>query len=254
MTVKRLNWELQCYVANMDYNAARLLCTYLRNPGQISHSAECAPTIMAVEIGHIRQHMCLTWSQAIKRNIEGEEFDPVLWIEFGVAQWSERLIILVILNELETVENSGPWNKDVTSVEMAANYSVVVTPVYKKAINKGRKRKINIDEWKDVARKSLKEHGKEYTTRNDIVKRAKQPSNCVYAISSKRIQILQAKMKNNGPLTDQRVMGCVSISQETAYQGPLPIKKEKKRDLTHMCEFITDIEFRKFYMDLPVSN
>lgn len=26
----------------------------------------------------------------------------------------------------------------------------------------------------------------------------------VYAISSKRIQILQAKMKNNGPLTDQR--------------------------------------------------
>ncbi|KAJ4433976.1 hypothetical protein ANN_16295 [Periplaneta americana] len=27
-----------------------------------------------------------------KRNIEGGEFDPVLWIEFGVAQWSERLV------------------------------------------------------------------------------------------------------------------------------------------------------------------
>ncbi|KAJ4440912.1 hypothetical protein ANN_10760 [Periplaneta americana] len=174
---------------------------------------------------------------------------------------------------------------------MAANYSVVVTPVYKKTINKGCKRKINIDEWKDDTRKSLKEYGKEYTSRNSIVKRAKQPPNCetvckckyagckilnhdtklrlftdyynklkthdeqssflvhqcielcdigrryrvenlshrqcsfkyflfirskrvqvclktllqVYAISSKRIQILQAKMKNNGPLTDQRV-------------------------------------------------
>ncbi|KAJ4427548.1 hypothetical protein ANN_25196 [Periplaneta americana] len=27
-----------------------------------------------------------------KGNIEGGEFDPVLWIEFGVAQWSERLV------------------------------------------------------------------------------------------------------------------------------------------------------------------
>ncbi|KAJ4435673.1 hypothetical protein ANN_18289 [Periplaneta americana] len=36
-------------------------------------------------------HICLTWSQTTKGNIEGEEFDPVLWIEFGVAQWSERL-------------------------------------------------------------------------------------------------------------------------------------------------------------------
>ncbi|KAJ4426136.1 hypothetical protein ANN_26945 [Periplaneta americana] len=27
-----------------------------------------------------------------KGNIQGGEFDPVLWIEFGVAQWSERLV------------------------------------------------------------------------------------------------------------------------------------------------------------------
>ncbi|KAJ4449078.1 hypothetical protein ANN_00473 [Periplaneta americana] len=44
-----------------------------------------------VDIGHIRQHMCLTWSQGTKGNIEGGGFVPVLWIEFGVAQWSERL-------------------------------------------------------------------------------------------------------------------------------------------------------------------
>ncbi|KAJ4440408.1 hypothetical protein ANN_08549 [Periplaneta americana] len=38
-----------------------------------------------------RQRIYLTWSQATKGNIEGGESDPVLWIEFGVAQWSERL-------------------------------------------------------------------------------------------------------------------------------------------------------------------
>ena len=47
---------------------------------------------MAVDIGHIRQHICLTWSQATNGNTEGGRFDPVLWIEFGVAQWSERLV------------------------------------------------------------------------------------------------------------------------------------------------------------------
>ncbi|KAJ4429802.1 hypothetical protein ANN_22006 [Periplaneta americana] len=31
-------------------------------------------------------------SQATKGNIEGGEFDPVLWIEFVVAQWSKRLV------------------------------------------------------------------------------------------------------------------------------------------------------------------
>ncbi|KAJ4432499.1 hypothetical protein ANN_21119 [Periplaneta americana] len=31
-------------------------------------------------------------SQATKGNIEGGRFDPVLWIEFGVAQWTERLV------------------------------------------------------------------------------------------------------------------------------------------------------------------
>ncbi|KAJ4448062.1 hypothetical protein ANN_10074 [Periplaneta americana] len=63
------------------------------DPGQTSHSAECAPSIMAVDIGHVRQHICLTWSQATKENIKVGEFDLVLWIEFGVAQWSERLPI-----------------------------------------------------------------------------------------------------------------------------------------------------------------
>ncbi|KAJ4433350.1 hypothetical protein ANN_15609 [Periplaneta americana] len=47
---------------------------------------------LAVGIGYTSTYICLTWSQATKGNIEGGRFDPVLWIEFGVAQWSERLV------------------------------------------------------------------------------------------------------------------------------------------------------------------
>ncbi|KAJ4448583.1 hypothetical protein ANN_10602 [Periplaneta americana] len=59
---------------------------------QVTQLSALYRNIMAVDIGHIRQHICLTWSQATKGNIEGGGFDPVLWIEFGVAQWSERLV------------------------------------------------------------------------------------------------------------------------------------------------------------------
>ncbi|KAJ4437895.1 hypothetical protein ANN_13834 [Periplaneta americana] len=52
---------------------------------------------MAVDIGHIRHYICLTWSQATKGNIEEGGFGPVLWIEFGVAQCSERLLLEDIL-------------------------------------------------------------------------------------------------------------------------------------------------------------
>ncbi|KAJ4441023.1 hypothetical protein ANN_10872 [Periplaneta americana] len=42
---------------------------------------------------HNVTNCCPTWSQATKgNNTVGGEFDPVLWIEFGVAQWSERLV------------------------------------------------------------------------------------------------------------------------------------------------------------------
>ncbi|KAJ4436886.1 hypothetical protein ANN_17018 [Periplaneta americana] len=57
-----------------------------------SHSVKCSPCIMAVDLDIKRQRMCLTWSEATKGNIEGGEFGPVLWIEFGVAQWSDRLV------------------------------------------------------------------------------------------------------------------------------------------------------------------
>ncbi|KAJ4437206.1 hypothetical protein ANN_17341 [Periplaneta americana] len=57
-----------------------------------NHSVECAPCIMAVDLNIKRQRICLSWSQATKGNIEGGEFDSVLWIEFGLAQWSERLV------------------------------------------------------------------------------------------------------------------------------------------------------------------
>ncbi|KAJ4446193.1 hypothetical protein ANN_12887 [Periplaneta americana] len=57
-----------------------------------SHSTECAPSIMAVDTRHTSQHICLTWSQATKGNTEGGRLDPVLWIGYGIAQWSERLL------------------------------------------------------------------------------------------------------------------------------------------------------------------
>ncbi|KAJ4435244.1 hypothetical protein ANN_23822 [Periplaneta americana] len=37
-----------------------------------------------------RANICNNDKKAKKGNIEGGGFDPVLWIEFGVAQWSER--------------------------------------------------------------------------------------------------------------------------------------------------------------------
>ncbi|KAJ4444228.1 hypothetical protein ANN_06019 [Periplaneta americana] len=44
-------------------------------------------------IGGIRNTvMPSDYSPATKGNIEEGRFDPVLWIEFGVAQWSERLV------------------------------------------------------------------------------------------------------------------------------------------------------------------
>ncbi|KAJ4434814.1 hypothetical protein ANN_23385 [Periplaneta americana] len=64
-------------------------------------------TVMAVDIGHIRQHICLTWSQATKGNIEGGSFDPALWIEFGVAQWSERLQAQQNKTSVQANGNSG---------------------------------------------------------------------------------------------------------------------------------------------------
>ncbi|KAJ4436520.1 hypothetical protein ANN_16551 [Periplaneta americana] len=91
---------------------------------------------MAVDIGHTRQHMCLTWSQATKGNIEGGGFGPVLWIEFGVAQWSERLVRRTKDPEIKVFENkvlrkvfgtkrdevTGEWRK-LHNAELHALYS-----------------------------------------------------------------------------------------------------------------------------------
>ncbi|KAJ4426811.1 hypothetical protein ANN_26610 [Periplaneta americana] len=74
---------------------------------------------MAVDIGNIRQH------QDTKGNIEGGGFGPVLWIEFGVAQWSERLNIPrrsreSFLNEREKrfIVNKVKVNPRVTAPEI----------------------------------------------------------------------------------------------------------------------------------------
>lgn len=49
---------------------------------------------------------------------------------------------------------------------MAEPNSVNLSPSALKTLNKTRKRKININEWKDVKRKTLRNSGKEYEGRN----------------------------------------------------------------------------------------
>ncbi|KAJ4446344.1 hypothetical protein ANN_13039 [Periplaneta americana] len=78
-------------IHNQDRGGLR----YPKQPfvGLIKHVQEFVEAAVPYfDIGHIRQHICLTWSQATKGNIEGGGFGPVLWIGFGVAQWSERLV------------------------------------------------------------------------------------------------------------------------------------------------------------------
>lgn len=48
-----------------------------------------------------------------------------------------------------------------------------------KQLNKGRKRKINISEWKDNKRKALRNSGKEYVSRKGTVVPGKVPPNNV---------------------------------------------------------------------------
>ncbi|KAJ4427744.1 hypothetical protein ANN_25397 [Periplaneta americana] len=73
-------------------------CIIIAESRPTSHSAECAPSIMAVDIGYTSTYMP-NLESGHKGNIEGGGFDPVLWIEFGVAQWSERLSINANLNQ-----------------------------------------------------------------------------------------------------------------------------------------------------------
>ncbi|KAJ4443739.1 hypothetical protein ANN_05517 [Periplaneta americana] len=86
--------------------------------------------VLVDDIGHIRQHICLTWSQATKGNIEGGRFDPVLWIEFGVDQWSERLelhhritaaVAIINCDMLERVREKMNYRIDICRISEGGN-------------------------------------------------------------------------------------------------------------------------------------
>ncbi|KAJ4436634.1 hypothetical protein ANN_16765 [Periplaneta americana] len=62
------------------------------NPGKNLNQVTCPDR--ESNPGHLvsRLDVLTVTPQATKENFEGGEFDQVLWIEFGVAQWSERLV------------------------------------------------------------------------------------------------------------------------------------------------------------------
>ncbi|KAJ4443283.1 hypothetical protein ANN_04951 [Periplaneta americana] len=94
-----------------------------------SHSTECAPNIMAVDIGHISQHICLTRSQATKGNIEGGGFGPVLWIGFGEAQVCIPLPGTDDEGRRITLIRSGIYDASKVKVENVFKVSFMVTDV-----------------------------------------------------------------------------------------------------------------------------
>lgn len=40
----------------------------------------------------------------------------------------------------------------------------------------------------------------------------------------------------------------------TLYKNPLPVKKEKKKNLVDICAYIPNQEYREFYMNLPSTE
>lgn len=57
---------------------------------------------------------------------------------------------------------------------MADERSVVLTPSALKSLYKTKKRKINLEDWKDNKRKALKQSGQEYTSRSGTQRPAKR--------------------------------------------------------------------------------
>ncbi|KAJ4426793.1 hypothetical protein ANN_26592 [Periplaneta americana] len=57
----------------ITFPSPRITVQKLRNPGQTSHSAECAPSTTAVDFGHIRQHIFPNFESGNKRETLKEE-------------------------------------------------------------------------------------------------------------------------------------------------------------------------------------
>ena len=83
-------------------------------------------------------------------------------------------VVLHLDEEYKTFESCDPRSIDVKSAKMADYSCISDSPSYKQNLNKGRKRRTNIDEWKNVKRKTLKQHGREYITRKGVIKVVKK--------------------------------------------------------------------------------
>ncbi|KAJ4431874.1 hypothetical protein ANN_20480 [Periplaneta americana] len=69
-------------------------------------------------------------TKATKGNIEGGGFDPVLWIEFGVAQWSERLnASYEVYEEVGCVSSDGSTRRaDIIIIDRQKDKDVILDP------------------------------------------------------------------------------------------------------------------------------
>ncbi|KAJ4431312.1 hypothetical protein ANN_19909 [Periplaneta americana] len=93
------------------------------NPGKNLNQVTCPDR--ESNPGHLvsRPDVPTVTPQATKENIEGGRFDPVLWIEFSVAQWSERLV-----RRTKDSDSESDMEKNTKSVKLmlkAHSYMVV---------------------------------------------------------------------------------------------------------------------------------
>ena len=66
---------------------------------------------------------------------------------------------------------------------MAESHALNITPGALKQLNKGRKRRLNVESWSDIARKISRNAGKQYVGRNGVHRRAKVAPNTVRGIT-----------------------------------------------------------------------
>ncbi|KAJ4433927.1 hypothetical protein ANN_16245 [Periplaneta americana] len=126
-----------------------------------------------------------------------------------------------------------------------------------KQLNKGRKRKINIHEWKDDNNKALRNAGKPYMSRKEYFVSGKCVSESFSEEKPNRLRtrashnILQPWQTYEILETHKRRNKLIPLPRVIAqlYNGDMAIKKAKKVDLLHMCEFIPP-QFREFYQNL----
>ena len=84
---------------------------------------------------------------------------------------------LLLFLDLQATESRPPWNNITRIIKMADIRSLTISPGLKKNLNKTRKRKINIAEWQDETRKTMRQAGQSYVSRSGVLIRQKTPPN-----------------------------------------------------------------------------